>query len=261
MSHDEVIQVREESTVLHITLNRPEQYNAMNAALLQGLPTILEQASNPRIRAVTIMGAGHAFCSGGDIAQFAGFIASQKVPRDMPENLHLAIRKIRALPKPVIALINGACAGAGFSLSLACDYSLATASAKFSLAYSGIGLAPDGGSTYFLPRILGFKQAMSLFLGGKALSAEEALQAGLVSEICADAEFANRSHELLARLANGPTAAYAKAKALVNQSYGNSLDKQLDLETDAICDSGFSPDFREGIMSFVEKRKPVFKGK
>jgi 2-(1,2-epoxy-1,2-dihydrophenyl)acetyl-CoA isomerase len=259
---ESVVQTFDEGAVFRIILNRPAHFNAMNSLLLQRLQEVLDQAAHTKYRAVTITGAGKAFCAGGDVLQFAGLLSEneKKLPREMPDNLHLAIKKIRSLPKPVIALINGPCAGAGFSLSLACDYSMATVSAGFTLAYSSIGLSPDGGSTYFLPRILGFKKAMGLFLGGKTLSAQEALEMGLINQLCDEETFVSTSQSLVARLASGPTAAYAKAKELVNRSFNNTLEDQLELETDAICQSCFSQDFREGVTSFTTKRKPIFIG-
>ncbi|MEE8444781.1 MAG: enoyl-CoA hydratase-related protein, partial [Alphaproteobacteria bacterium] len=205
-----------------------------------------------------------AFCAGGDIQSMrdnadadgsaAVFLKTLTVP------LHGAIATLARMQKPVIAAVNGVAAGAGFSIALACDLILATESAKFTMAYTRIGAVPDGSSTYFLPRAVGFKRAYDLIVNNRVLSAAEARDMGIVSEIFADGEFADQALAYTQRLAAGPTLALGRAKQLLTSSGAETLETQMEHERRAIAASGATADFIEGTKAFLAKRKPDFTG-
>ncbi len=248
--------------VLEIIMNRADRLNAMNMDLIEGLYQAVEKGFDPEVRAVLLRGEGRGFCAGGDIREFAKLLGTkQGVPHEMPDRLHQMIERIRALPKPVIAVVHGPCAGAGLSLALACDLAIVSEESKFNLAYVGIGLSPDGSSSYFLPRHVGMKKALEIFLTGKNMTAQEVLELGLVNRVVPAAEVLEQGRQMAQMLAMGPTASYAKVKQLVNASFGNTLHTQLNLETELICKSSETEDFRSGITAFLEKRMPEFQGK
>lgn len=268
----DVVKTERQGAVLEVILNRPDRLNAMNFDLIDGIYRGILQGKDPAIRAVLIRGEGRGFCAGGDIREFAKLLGSTQgaspmgvppmgVPREMPDRLHQMIEQVRALPKPVIAVVHGPCAGAGLSLVLACDLAIVSAESKFNLAYVGIGLSPDGSSSYFLPRHVGMKRALEIFLTGKNMTAEEILELGLVNRVVPAGEVLGEGRQMAQMLAMGPTACYARVKQLVNASYQNSLHDQLALETDLICKSSETDDFRAGITAFLEKRIPEFKGR
>lgn len=256
----QTVLIKQEGPLLHISLNRPHCYNAMNSELIDALNEAMDQARREEVRVVKITGEGQGFCAGGDIAQFHQLIQSGTIPRSMPEHLHEMIMKIRTLPKPVVAVIHGPCAGAGFSLTLACDISIASDKATFSLAYTGIGLSPDGSSTFFLPRHVGMKKAMELFFNPALLSATQACNLGLINTVVPQAELEQTAKLWIQKLAQGPTKAYAAVKNLINQAYTNNLADQLDLETETICATVLTKDFQEGVRAFIDKEKPHFTG-
>ncbi len=259
---DDVIKTECRKQVMEIVLNRPESLNAMSIPLIEGLLSAVERAENPDVRAVLIRGEGRGFCSGGDIAFFKEVIEEGKgVPRNMPDDLHQMIENLRALSKPVIAAVHGPAAGAGMSLMLACDLALASDNAVFNLAYVGIGLSPDGGSSYFLPRHLGVKRAMETFLMPRSVSAQEACELGLINRVVPADKLLNESRALAQQLAQGPTTAFGNVKKLVQQSFANSIHDQLALETDFICSTSQTEDFQAGVSAFLAKEKPRFVGK
>jgi 2-(1,2-epoxy-1,2-dihydrophenyl)acetyl-CoA isomerase len=209
-----------------------------------------------------ISGEGKAFCSGGDVKSFGEILKNpDPTVRRLPDKLHQMIVALRRLPKPVLAAVNGVTAGAGFSLVMACDIAVASDKAYFNLAYCRIGLSPDGSSTFFLPRLLGPQRALYYMYTGENLPVEEAKRAGIVQEVYADGEFREKAWAMAQRLAQGPTRAMAVAKRLVTQSFNTSLEAQVADETDGICEVWESKDFTEGVMSFIEKRPPQFKGR
>ncbi len=245
-----------------IILNRPEQLNAMNLDLIDGLAAAVKKCQDPAIRAVVLRANGKYFCAGGDIKAFGQLVKENRtLPPEMPDHLHAMVEDLRALEKPVIASIQGAAAGAGTPLALGCDLVIASEDAFFNCAYVRIGLSPDGSSTYFLPRHVGMKKAMEIFLTVPTLKAKEAQELGLINWVVPSSELVERTQMIAAQLAMGPTAAFARVKKLLGASYHNSLHDQLALETKLICDSSHTADFREGIQSFLEKRMPNFQGK
>jgi 2-(1,2-epoxy-1,2-dihydrophenyl)acetyl-CoA isomerase len=243
-----------------ISLNRPEAYNALDITLLKQLTLALELASKPTIRAVLLRGEGKAFCSGGDIKSFKQELEKGFISLEMPQLLHRCITQIRELAKPVIASVQGACAGAGMSLALACDLTIAAEDTYFTLAYSNLGLSADGGSTYFLPRLLGIKKALELYFLSPRINAEEALSLGLINQIIPNLDLENYSISFAKKLALGPTLAFAKTKALINKSSEHNLNTQLDLETLGVAEISKTQDFKEGVNAFNEKRMPRFLG-
>ena len=252
--------VEKSDGVMDIVLNRPEHLNAMNQELMIGLNDAISRAEEPGVRAVLIRGSGKGFCAGGDIRQFAEFLQKDVVPRTLPDTLHQAIQRLRELPRPVVAQINGPCAGAGFSLAMACDLAVAAESAKFNLAYAGIGISPDGSSTYHLPKHVGLKKAMEMFFLPQKMSADEVLELGLINRVVPDEKLEDECRLLVKKLAAGPTKALGMAKILVNRSVDYSLEEQLRLESDYVCESVISRDFKAGVNAFLRKEKPEFTG-
>lgn len=249
-----------------ITLNRPDSLNALSRETLRRLRDVAEGvAMDDSVRAVLLTGAGRAFCAGGDVKMMMSGMAE---PNETPQgavlhgaaDLHHAISAFYRMSKPVVCAINGAAAGAGLGLAMAADVLWAAESATFKLAYTAIGLSPDGGTTFALPRLVGIKLATELFLTNRKLNAREALSAGLVTRVLPDAQLLEEATQLAAQLAKGPTQAFAEVKALVAQSLRNGLETQLENERQGIARSVVTRDFLTGVMAFVEKRAPTFEG-
>ena len=252
-----------EAGVLSLTLNRPEKLNAFNPDMHQALRQGLERAAaESEVRAVLLTGAGRGFCAGQDLAERD--VSAGAAPIDLSvslgSNYNPLVRRLRELPKPVICAVNGVAAGAGANIALACDLVLAARSARFVQAFSRIGLVPDSGGTYFLPRLVGTARAMGLALLAESIGAEQAEQWGLIWKAVEDDRLGNEALALARRLASGPTKGYGLLKKALNASSGNSLDAQLDLERDLQREAGFTEDYREGVSAFKEKREPRFKG-
>jgi 2-(1,2-epoxy-1,2-dihydrophenyl)acetyl-CoA isomerase len=247
-----------DGAVLTITLNRPDVFNAFNAALHARLHEALEEASSPDVRAVVITGAGRGFCSGQDLKEF------QEAPGSIRDRLeqtyHPNIRLIRALEKPVIAAVNGPCAGAGLSLAAACDIRMASDAATFVPGFIGIGLIPDSGGSWFLHRLLGFARAFEWMTSNRKLTAAEAHAWGLVSEVVEAEAFGARAAELARFYAELPTRGVGLTKRLFEHAYDASLEEQLDLEAELQQEATGTADFAEGVRAFLEKRAPRFSG-
>lgn len=246
--------------VLTLTLNRPAVLNAITDELLDVLTSALNSAaSDDSIRAVVLTGAGRAFCSGQDL-KVRTSEGSIDVSKHLREHYVPALQAMRGLEKPVIAAVNGVAAGAGFSLALAADLRIAAASATFVQAFVRIGLIPDAGSTYFLPRLVGPARAAELGMLGESVDAERAYAIGLVNRVVPDDQLAEAVAELAARLARGPRSVGLIKRAL-NRSLSNDLDSQLRVEEELQGEATTTSDFVEGVTAFLQKRAAEFTGK
>ena len=246
-----------------ITLNRPDAYNALNLALGRDLfDAVLEVDGDPGVRCVVITGAGKAFCGGGDVKDFAENLPRFGVfAKELTTYVHGAVSRLVRSSKPVVVAVNGVAAGGGLSLALSGDLVLAAESARFTMAYSKIGATPDGSSTYFLTRLVGLRRALELYLTNRVLSAKEALEWGLVTRVVPDAELATATRAMAKELAQGPTKAFGAAKVMFQNSTHESLETQLELESQAIASGSRTEDFREGVTAFCAKRTPIFTGR
>jgi 2-(1,2-epoxy-1,2-dihydrophenyl)acetyl-CoA isomerase len=249
--------------VATITMNRPERLNALDVEMGEELLQAFRGCgADPEVRVIVLTGAGRTFSAGGDVKAFAGSI-DEPVPyfKELIPRLHAGILEIRRMPKPVIARVHGFAAGAAMSLTMACDLVVAAESARFNIAYARVGLSPDGGSTYFLPRLVGQRKALEIFFTADIIEAAEAARLGLVNWVVPDGELEKTTRDLALRLARGPALALGRTKELVNGSLGESLESQLDNEEETILRTVVSEDFGEGVRAFVEKREPGFKGR
>jgi 2-(1,2-epoxy-1,2-dihydrophenyl)acetyl-CoA isomerase len=245
-----------------LTLNRPKAANSFNLDLTREfLEAATICADDSAIRAVLLTGAGRFFSAGGDLKNFAA--AEDQVPKLVAETadaLHAAISKLARMNAPIVAAVNGPAAGAGMSLVCMTDIALAAESAIFTMAYTAAGLAPDGSSTYFLPRAVGMRRARELMLTNRRLSAAEAHAWGIVERVVPDDDLMAEAEKLARALASGPTLAFGAVKKLLLASQNAQLEDQLDAETSAIVSMTRTSDGREGVAAFREKRKPSFKG-
>ena len=251
-----------DSGVATITLNRPEALNAMSPAMAKELHEVaLQIDANNSVRAVILTGTGKAFCAGGDLG---AFIAAGEQARtlilQMTGDLHLALSRLSRNRAPVIAAVNGTAAGAGFSLAMAADLAIAEEQAVFTMAYTNAGLSPDGSSTYFMPRKIGDRRTRELMLTNRLLTAPEALDWGVVNQVVEGGGALAAARVMATGMAQGPTEAYAQVKRLLDSSFSQSLETQMELEARAIADQVASVDGQEGMLAFVEKRKPQFRG-
>jgi 2-(1,2-epoxy-1,2-dihydrophenyl)acetyl-CoA isomerase len=248
--------------VARITLNRPKAANSMNLTLVQELLDAARHCDrDPAVRAVLVTGAGPMFCAGGDLKSFVA--AEEGIPafvRKVADTLHRSLAILARMDAPVIAAVNGIAAGAGMSLACHADLAIAAESAKFTMAYTAAGLTPDGSSSYYLTRMIGWRRTAELMLTNRRLSAAEAAEWNLVNRVVPDAELMNEAEKLARTLAAGPTRAYGGVKKLLLASATNELEAQLDLETELIVEMAGSHDGVEGMTAFLEKRAPAFSG-
>lgn len=250
----------QKDNVLTVTLNRPDVYNAFNEEMLSELNDAFKKAGEDEsIRCVILTGAGKAFCSGQDLKDFNEKKLTFREAIDQRYNP--LIRKIAYLPKPVICAINGVAAGAGISLCLACDYRIASESATLTEVFINVGLVPDSGSSFFLPRLVGYAKAFEICVTGDRITAREAKQFGLVNKVVSNSLLKKSAESTAKNFASKPTKAIGMIKSILNKSFESSLDEILDEESRNQEIAGSTDDFREGISSFLEKRKPVFTGK
>lgn len=248
-------------SVAIITLNRPEKLNALNREMALLFQEKLDECkSSKNIRAVYVTGAGKGFCVGQDLEEVSDPGNGIDVTVILKEHFHPIIKKIRRLEKPVVAAVNGVAAGAGANIALCCDIVVAAKSASFIQAFSKIGLVPDSGGTYFLPRMIGWQKASALFMMGDKIVAEEAERMGMIYKVIDDTEFPSDSLKIAATLASMPTKALAYTKAALNSSLINNYEDQLHDEELLQERAGKTKDFREGVLAFIEKRKPNFTG-
>ncbi len=256
--------VEHRAGVTWLTLNRPDSLNSLDVPLKEALVAALGAAAeDPAVRAVALTGSGRGFCVGQDLRELAGVYRVGTSP-DFAELLerHYAptIRLLAGMPKPTVAVVNGVAAGAGVSLALACDLRLASSESRFRLAFAGIGLVPDAGATWHLPRLVGLSKAMEIAMLGDWVGADEAARIGLVNRVFPAGELAARAEEILTTLAGGPTIALARTKALLRSNLQADLDGALAAEAEAQATAGQTKDHLEGVTAFVEKRPPSFQG-
>ncbi len=254
--------------VATLTLNRPERLNAFTSKMHEDLRFALDKIRAPgAARCVIITGAGRGFCAGADLADNppANGSGNDSGPRDLgatlEKNYNPFILSLRALEMPLVAAVNGPCAGAGMSLALACDIVVAARSATFLQAFCNIGLVPDAGSTYFLPRLAGRARAAGMALLGEKISAETALDWGLIWKVVDDAALMSEAGSIAKKLASGPTKGLALIRQALDQSWSNDLAHQLDVERDAQRQAGRTFDFAEGVTAFLQKRPARFQGR
>ncbi len=246
--------------VMVITLNRADKFNSFNREMALGLHDALDQASdNTEVRAIVLTGSGKAFCAGQDLAE-AIDTKGPGIPKIVEEHYNPIVSRIRAIEKPIIAIVNGVAAGAGANIALSCDIVIAAGSASFIQAFSKIGLIPDSGGTFFLPRLIGFQRASALMMTGDKVTAAEALQMGMIFKVFADDVFMDEGMKIAAGLADMPTKAIGLTKRLLNESLFNTHAQQLSLEGKLQVEAAATYDYNEGVKAFLEKRKPVFKG-
>jgi 2-(1,2-epoxy-1,2-dihydrophenyl)acetyl-CoA isomerase len=251
-----------DSGVATITLNRPDSLNAMSPAMAKELhAAALQIDADAAVRAVILTGTGKAFCAGGDLSEFvAAGDHARTLILQMTGDLHLALSRLARHRAPVIAAVNGTAAGAGFSLAMAADLAIADARAVFTMAYTNAGLSPDGSSTYYMPRKIGDRRTRELMLTNRVLTAEEALDWGVVNQVVEAGHAESAARTLAEKLAAGPTQAFAQVKQLLDTSFNQSLETQMELEARGIASQVISVDGQEGMQAFVEKRKAKFLG-
>jgi 2-(1,2-epoxy-1,2-dihydrophenyl)acetyl-CoA isomerase len=249
--------------VAQITLNRPEALNSINLDIAKDLMyAILRCDEDPAIRAVMIKGAGTLFSAGGDLKAFSA--QKKNLPHYVKEAstyFHAAISRMTRMDPPVIAAVHGYAMGAGMSLAIACDMVLAAETARFMLAYTRVGLTPDGSATYFLPRAIGLKRALDLALTNRMFSAREALEWGMVTRVVPEDELLLEARAIATQLAAGPTRTYGASKRLLYNGWTETLETQMEQESQSIANIARTDDVHEGINAFLEKRPPKFKGK
>jgi 2-(1,2-epoxy-1,2-dihydrophenyl)acetyl-CoA isomerase len=256
----ETIKYGVENSVAKIVLNRPDKFNSFNREMALEMQKALDNvAADKSIRALYITGEGKAFCAGQDLSE-AMDPSGPGIRKIVEEHYNPIIRKIRTLEKPIVCGVNGVAAGAGANIALACDVVVAAASASFLQAFSKIGLIPDSSGTFMLPRLVGWNRASALMMLGDKVPAAEALQMGMIYKVIEDEGLQAVALQIALTLSQMPTKGIALTKKLLNESFSNSLEMQLDRERDLQVEAADSYDYQEGVKAFLEKRKPVFNG-
>lgn len=246
--------------VCELKLNRPDVFNSFNKSMAMALQSALDDCEkDDEVRAIIITGEGKAFCAGQDLAE-ATDPNGPALDSIVREHYNPIIKRIRTIEKPIIAAVNGVAAGAGANIALACDITIAKESASFIQAFSKIGLIPDSGGTFFLPRIIGSQKALALMMTGDKVSAKDAEAMGMIYQAVGDEEFEEAVNSFAGKIAKMPTRGLGLTKKAVNASFTNNLDEQLDLEETLQTEAGGTHDFNEGVAAFLEKRRPEFKG-
>ena len=256
----DTLQITKKDTLGILTFNRPDVFNSFNKELALAVQKALDEfAKDNSVRAIMLTGNGKAFCAGQDL-QEAIADNGLEIEQIVDEHYNPIIRQIRSIEKPIIAAVNGVAAGAGANIALACDVCVATESSAFIQAFSKIGLVPDSGGTFTLPRIIGFGKASALMMLGDKVSATEAEQMGMIYKVFSDDSFTEEAEKIAQKLANMPTKGLAYTKHLLNQSFTNDLNQQLEMEKEWQFKATETHDYKEGVQAFIEKRKPNFKG-
>ncbi|MEN8040061.1 MAG: enoyl-CoA hydratase-related protein [Actinomycetota bacterium] len=248
--------------VATVRLNDPASLNALSVPVAAELERVVAELSEDKsVRALVLTGTGRAFCAGGDVQSFYDNRDDPaEIMQAVLDGLHGAVGQLIDAPFPTIAAINGVVAGAGMGIALATDLAIAAESALFTMAYTGIGVSPDGSSTFYLPRLVGTRVAMDMILTNKRVSSEEALSLGIVNRVVPDEELTDETAKLAAKLAAGPTLAYVRARKLIRGSLGADPFTQMASEAEMILAAGETKDFYEGVSAFIEKRRPTFTG-
>jgi 2-(1,2-epoxy-1,2-dihydrophenyl)acetyl-CoA isomerase len=261
MAYDTILTDLSEG-VYTLTFNRPDVLNAFNDQMAEEVQDALKKAErDDAARCLVLTGAGKGFCAGQDLGALKSRGDSLSFRDHLLHTYNPIISKLRALEKPVLGQINGAAAGAGLGLALACDLRYAAAGAKFRMAFSGIGLAPDSGTSFFLPRLIGYARAYALAVTNEPLPAEDAAQIGLVNKVFPAEQLAAAVREIAVKLAQAPTKAFGLTKRAMNKAFEESIDEALDYEAHLQNIAGQTADYKEGVTAFLEKRPPKFTGK
>ena len=263
MDPESRIVVTFDAGVATVRLNDPASLNALSASFASELrDVVVELSESSDVRCLVLTGTGPGFCAGGDVQSFYD---NRNDPHDTMQatldGLHSAVEKLLDAPFPTVAAINGVVAGAGMGVAVATDLAIAVDSAVFTMAYTGIGVSPDGSSTYFLPRSVGTRRAMEMVLLNPRLDAAEAVRVGLINQAVPEAEFEATVAKTASRLAAGPTLAFVRARRLLRSSFPADPVSQMEAEAQGILDAGSTHDFYEGISAFIEKRRPLFEGR
>ena len=262
MTDTDSVKVSRDGGLVQLVLNRPSVINAFDVGMADTLAKAVDAiASDTSVRCVVLRGEGRGFCAGGDVASFGSDEASLERLNRLITRLHAAVDQLTRLPVPTVAILHGAVAGAGLSVSLACDFAVAAETTKFTLAYSKIGATPDGGSTWSLPRLVGTRKALEIACLSEVFGADEALRLGLVTRLAPADTVVEEGLAFARRLADGPTAALGRAKALIYGSLAATLPEQLDRERESFLASARTHDFAEGKAAFMGKRPPAFEGR
>jgi 2-(1,2-epoxy-1,2-dihydrophenyl)acetyl-CoA isomerase len=255
------IEFKKENGVATIALNRPEVFNSFNREMALAVIAALDDCeTDNEVRCIVLTGNGKAFCAGQDLNEAIDPNNGISFEVILNEHYNPIVRRVRNIEKPVIAAVNGVAAGAGANIAFACDFAVASKKASFTQAFSKIGLVPDSGGTFFLPRLVGLQRATAMMMLSDKMSAEEAERIGLIYKAIEEEDFKTFITDLSLKLANMPTKALGMTKRLINAGFDNNLDQQLDMEGSLQIIAGESYDYQEGVNAFLEKRAPKFKG-
>lgn len=251
-----------QESILTLTLNRPEKYNSFTEPMALELQEALQKAESDEVRCVILKANGKAFCAGQDLPEVVDRAKDEKyqLADTVRTTYNPIIRAIRKLQKPVVCAVHGTAAGAGANIAFACDIVIASHEAVFVQAFSKIGLIPDSGGTFFLPRIVGMAQTNAMYLLDEKITVEKAVNLGLIYQAVNHGKLEEKTTSIAQKLASMPTKGFALYKRAINQSFENTLDQQLDLEAELQTIAGNTDDYREGVSAFLEKRKPTYKG-
>ena len=251
-----------EENVLTLTLNRPEKYNSFTEQMAEELQEAMDDAApNEKVRCVLLTGEGKAFCAGQDLPEVVDKGEDHELGVTVRGSYNPIIKAIRKLEKPVVCAVNGTAAGAGANIAFACDIVLASDQAVFVQSFSKIGLIPDSGGTFMLPRLVGLQRANMMYMLDEKISPEQAANMGLIYKVAEHDKLMSEAREVCSKLASMPTKGFGLYKRAINRSLNNSLEEQLELEADLQTEAGNTHDYKEGVQAFLEKRKPDFKGK